>query len=73
MWDAIGKCKKRAKKMAPTKEVHFRLRRSTVDKLRKELERSPHRSLTALADELLEEAIRNRRNDIAYGTDSNDD
>lgn len=59
--------------MAPTKEVHFRLRRSTFDKLRQELERSPHRSLTALADELLEEAIRNRRNDIAYGADSNDD
>jgi len=59
--------------MAPTKEVHFRLRRSTVDKLREELDRSPHRSLTALADELLEEAIRNRRNDIDCRDESRDD
>lgn len=59
--------------MAPTKEVHFRLRRSTVDMLREELDRSPHRSLTALADELLEEAIRNRRNDIDCRDESRDD
>ena len=59
--------------MAPTKEVHFRLRRTTVDMLRDELDRSPHRSLTALADELLEEAIRNRRNDIDYRDESRDD
>ena len=50
--------------MAPTKEVHFRLRRTTVDMLREELERSPHRSLAALADELIETAILSRRNDL---------
>jgi len=49
--------------MAPTKEVHFRLRRTTVDMLREELERSPHRSLAALADELIETAILRRRNE----------
>lgn len=40
--------------MAPTKEVHFRLRQSTVDKLRALLDRSAHRSLNALADEMLD-------------------
>ena len=49
--------------MAPTKEVHFRLRRSTVDMLRDELDISPHRSLAALADELIEMAILRRRNE----------
>jgi len=46
--------------MAPTKEVHFRLRRSTVEKLRQELERSPHRSLSSLADEILDEGLTRR-------------
>ena len=39
--------------MAPTKEVHFRLRQSTVDKLKAMLDDSPHRSLAALADDIL--------------------
>ena len=64
---------KRAKKMAPTKEVHFRLRRTTVDMLREELERSPHRSMAARADEIIEAAILRRRNERMRWEERNDD
>ena len=59
--------------MAITKEVHFRLRRTTVDLLREELDQSPHRSLAALADELIEMAILRRRNERARQEDRRDD
>jgi hypothetical protein len=39
--------------LSVTKEVHFRLRQSTVDKLKAMLDDSPHRSLAALADDIL--------------------
>jgi hypothetical protein len=44
---------KRAKKMAPSKQVHFRLRQSTIDMLRAILADSGHRSMASLADEIL--------------------
>lgn len=43
--------------MAPTKQVHFRLRQSTVDKLRVILADSAHRSLASLADEILDREL----------------
>jgi len=41
----------------------LRLRASTKEMLREELQISPHRSLSALADELIELAILRRRNE----------
>jgi hypothetical protein len=41
----------------------LRLRASTREMLREELELSPHRSLSALADELIEGAILARRDE----------
>ncbi len=40
--------------------VHLRLRRSTHDKLRAALELSAHRSLSSLADEILDEGLTRR-------------
>jgi len=39
--------------MAPSKQVHFRLRQSTIDMLRAILADSSHRSMASLADEIL--------------------
>ena len=53
--------------MAPSKEVHLRLRQSTVDMLRAVLTNSGHRSMASLADEILgrelEKMLRERETD----------
>jgi len=46
--------------MSINPDVHLRLRRSTHDKLRAALELSAHRSLSSLADEVLEEGLNKR-------------
>ena len=46
--------------MAINPNVHLRLRRSTHDKLRAVLELSAHRSMSSLADEILEEGLNQR-------------
>jgi plasmid stability protein len=43
--------------MAPTTQAHFRLRKSTMDKLRLALDASAHRSMAALADDILDKAL----------------
>lgn len=48
--------------MAPSKQVHFRLRTSTYDMLRHCLSTSAHRSMAALADEILEQELSKRIN-----------
>jgi hypothetical protein len=50
----------------------LRLRASTREMLREELELSPHRSLSALADELIEGAILARR-DARFRAGERDD
>lgn len=47
--------------MSDIEQQLLRLRASTREMLREELELSPHRSLSALADELIEQAILKRR------------
>jgi len=51
--------------MAINPNVHLRLRRSTHDKLRAALELSAHRSLSSLADEILEEGLNQRLDKVA--------
>ena len=46
--------------MSINPNVHLRLRRSTHDKLRAALELSAHRSLSSLADEILDEGLTRR-------------
>jgi hypothetical protein len=46
--------------MSINPNVHLRLRRSTHDKLRAALELSAHRSLSSLADEILDEELTRR-------------
>ena len=48
--------------MATSKQVHFRLRTSTYDMLRHCLSTSAHRSMAALADEILEQELSKRIN-----------
>ena len=43
--------------MAPTTQAHFRLRNTTMDKLRLALDASAHRSMAALADDILDKAL----------------
>ena len=43
--------------MAPTTQAHFRLRNTTMDKLRAALDTSAHRSMAALADDILDQAL----------------
>ena len=43
--------------MAPTTQAHFRLRKTTMDKLRLALDTSAHRSMAALADDILDQAL----------------
>ena len=43
--------------MATTTQAHFRLRKSTMDKLRLALDASAHRSMAALADDILDQAL----------------
>jgi len=50
----------------------LRLRASTREMMREELELSPHRSLSALADELIESAILARR-DARFRAGDRDD
>jgi hypothetical protein len=50
----------------------LRLRASTREMMREELELSPHRSLSALADELIESAIKARR-DARFRAGERDD
>jgi hypothetical protein len=50
----------------------LRLRASTRQMLREELELSPHRSISALADELIEGAILARR-DVRFRAGERDD
>ena len=47
--------------MSDIEQQLLRLRASTREMMREELELSPHRSLSALADELIESAIKARR------------
>ena len=47
--------------MSDIEQQLLRLRASTREMMREELELSPHRSLSALADELIEGAIKARR------------
>lgn len=47
--------------MSDIEQQLLRLRASTREMMREELELSPHRSLSALADELIEGAILARR------------
>ncbi len=49
--------------MSDIEQQMLRLRASTRRLLREELELSPHRTLSALADELIEMAILRRRNE----------
>ena len=49
--------------MSDIEQQLLRLRASTREMLRDELELSPHRSLSALADELIESAILARRDE----------
>ena len=49
--------------MSDIEQQLLRLRASTRKMLREELEISPHRTLSALADELIEMAILRRRNE----------
>ena len=49
--------------MSDIEQQMLRLRASTRQMLREELEASPHRTLSALADELIEAAIMKRRED----------
>jgi len=50
----------------------LRLRASTRQMLREELELSPHRTLSVLADELIETAILRRRNERYRDGDRDD-
>lgn len=43
--------------MATTTQAHFRLRNTTMDKLRLALDASAHRSMAALADDILDKAL----------------
>ena len=49
--------------MSDIEQQLLRLRASTRQLLREELELSPHRTLSVLADELIETAILRRRNE----------
>lgn len=49
--------------MSDIEQQLLRLRASTREMMREELELSPHRSLSALADELIESAIKARRDE----------
>jgi len=51
---------KKGDPMSINPNVHLRLRRSTHDKLRAALELSAHRSLSSLADEILDEGLTRR-------------
>jgi len=49
--------KRKKNVMAPTTQAHFRLRKTTMDKLRLALDASAHRSMAALADDILDQAL----------------
>lgn len=55
--------------MSDIEQQMLRLRASTRQMLREELELSPHRTLSSLADELIEMAILRRRNERAKWED----
>ena len=58
--------------MADIEQQLLRLRASTRKLLREELELSPHRTLSVLADELIETAILRRRNERYRDGDRDD-
>lgn len=58
--------------MSDIEQQLLRLRASTREMMREELELSPHRSLSALADELIESAILARR-DARFRAGERDD
>lgn len=58
--------------MSDIEQQLLRLRASTREMMREELELSPHRSLSALADELIESAIKARR-DARFWAGERDD
>lgn len=58
--------------MSDIEQQLLRLRASTREMMREELELSPHRSLSALADELIESAIKARR-DARFRAGERDD
>lgn len=58
--------------MSDIEQQLLRLRASTRKMMREELELSPHRSLSALADELIESAIKARR-DARFRAGERDD
>ena len=58
--------------MSDIEQQLLRLRASTREMMREELELSPHRSLSALADELIEGAILARR-DARFRAGERDD
>lgn len=49
--------KRKKSDMATTTQAHFRLRNTTMDKLRLALDASAHRSMAALADDILDRAL----------------
>lgn len=58
--------------MSDIEQQLLRLRASTRQMLREELELSPHRTLSVLADELIETAILRRRNERYRDGDRDD-
>ena len=58
--------------MSDIEQQLLRLRASTRQLLREELELSPHRTLSVLADELIETAILRRRNERYRDGDRDD-
>lgn len=58
--------------MSDIEQQLLRLRASTRKMMREELELSPHRSLSALVDELIESAIKARR-DARFRAGERDD
>jgi len=58
--------------VADIEQQLLRLRASTRQMLREELELSPHRTLSVLADELIETAILRRRNERYRDGDRDD-
>ena len=58
------KTKRKKISMAPTTQAHFRLRNTTMDKLRLALDASAHRSMAALADDILDKALDKMLSDV---------
>ena len=58
--------------MSEIEQQLLRLRASTRQMLREELELSPHRSISALADELIEGAILARRDERFWAGERDD-